>query len=169
LRAPLAAQLARAQALMVVGDAGASAQGVVAAARDGGATILTGRLVAAPSAVAALSGAGVLAFAGIADADKFFATLRDAGIAVAATRRFADHHRFSATEAAELIAAAERSQLSLVTTEKDLARMTGDTALAALAARSKPLPVALAFDDADAVRGLLRGLSAAPRYVPRPG
>jgi tetraacyldisaccharide 4'-kinase len=169
LRAPLAAQLARAKALMVVGDAGSSAQGVIAAARAGGATILAGRLVADPSALAALSGARVLAFAGIADADKFFTTLRDAGIAVAATRRFADHHRFSAAEAAALIAEAERSRLTLVTTEKDLARMTGDAALAALAARSKPLPVALVFDDAAAVRDLLCGLSVAPRYVPRPG
>jgi tetraacyldisaccharide 4'-kinase len=84
--------------------------------------------------------------------------LRDAGITVAATRRFADHHRFSAREAADLIAAAERSGLTLVTTEKDLARMTGDPALADLTARAKPLPVTLALDKPGALRDLLGGL-----------
>jgi tetraacyldisaccharide 4'-kinase len=158
LRAPLAEQLARAQALLVVGDAGPSARSVIEATRAGGPLLLTGRLVPDPAAVAELSGARVLAFAGIGDADKFFATLRDADIAVAATQRFADHHRFSASEAADLIAQAERSQLTLVTTEKDLARMTGDAALAALAARSKALPVTLAFDKADSLRDLLQVL-----------
>jgi tetraacyldisaccharide 4'-kinase len=104
LRAPLAAQLPRARALLVVGEAGWSARGVVAAAQARGALLLTGRLVADTAAVAALRGTRVLAFAGIADPDKFFATLRDAGVAVAATRRFADHHRFDAAEAQDLSA-----------------------------------------------------------------
>jgi tetraacyldisaccharide 4'-kinase len=158
LRAPLAAQLARARALLVVGEAGWSARGVIAAAQAAGPPLLTGRLVPDPAAVAALAGARVLAFAGIADPDKFFATLRDAGIAVVAARRFADHHRFSATEANDLVVEAERSGLTLVTTEKDLARMTGDPALAALAARSRTLPVTLALDKAGALRDLLEAL-----------
>jgi tetraacyldisaccharide 4'-kinase len=158
LRAPLEAQLARAQALLVVGEAGWSARGVIAAAQAAGPPLLTGRLVPDPAAVAALAGARVLAFAGIADPDKFFATLRDAGIAVVAARRFADHHRFSATEANDLVVEAERSGLTLVTTEKDLARMTGDPALAALAARSRTLPVTLALDKAGALRDLLEAL-----------
>ena len=158
LRAPLAAQLARAQALLVVGDAGSSARGVIAAAQAAGLVLMAGRLVPDQAAVAVLKGARVLAFAGIADAEKFFATLREAGIAVEATRRFADHHRFSATEAAALIARAERSRLTLVTTEKDLARMTGDTALAPLAAQSKPLPVTLELEKAGALRDMLDSL-----------
>jgi len=159
LRAPLAAQLARAQVLLVVGDAWSSAREVVAAAQARGLLLMTGRLAPDPAALAALKGARVLAFAGIADPEKFFATLRDAGIAVTATRRFADHHRFTAAEAAELVASAERGRLTLVTTEKDVARMTGDPALAALAARSQALPVTLALDGADAVRDLLQTLS----------
>jgi tetraacyldisaccharide 4'-kinase len=158
LRAPLEAQLAKAQALLVVGEAGWSARGVIAAAQAAGPPLLTGRLVPDPAAVAALAGARVLAFAGIADPDKFFATLRDAGIAVVAARRFADHHRFSATEANDLVVEAERSGLTLVTTEKDLARMTGDPALAALAARSRTLPVTLALDKPGALRDLLEAL-----------
>jgi len=158
LRAPLAAQLARAHALLVVGEPGWSARGVIAAAQKAGRSLLTGRLVPDPAAAAALKGARVLAFAGIADPDKFFATLRDAGIAVVATRRFADHHLLSATQANELIAVADQSGLTLVTTEKDHARMTGDPALATLAARAQTLPVTLDIDKAGALRDLLEAL-----------
>jgi tetraacyldisaccharide 4'-kinase len=158
LRAPLAAQLARAHALLVVGEAGWSARGVVTAATAAQPSLLTGRLAPDPAALAALKQARVLAFAGIADPDKFFATLRDAGIRVVATRRFADHHAFSATEAKALVAAADQSGLTLVTTEKDMARMTGDPALAVLAARARTLPVTLELDKAGALRDLLEAL-----------
>jgi len=159
LRAPLAAQLDRAHALLVIGEPGWSARSVISAVRRGPASIVvTGRLVPDPAAVAALAQAPVLAFAGIADPEKFFATLRDAGIAVAATRRFADHHHFDVAEAKDLIAQAEQSRLTLVTTEKDLARMTGDPALAELAARVKTLPVAVEFDNAGALRDILESL-----------
>jgi tetraacyldisaccharide 4'-kinase len=156
LRAPLAAQLARAQALLVVEAPSAAANGVLAAGRACGLPVLNARLVPDAAAVASLAGRRVLAFAGIADPEKFFATLTAAGIPPAATRRFPDHHRFSAAQAAELIAAAERDGLALVTTEKDAARMQGDAgrgaALAALAARAVPFPVRLMFDDEEALR-----------------
>jgi tetraacyldisaccharide 4'-kinase len=99
----------------------------------------------------------VLAFAGIGDPDKFFATAEAAGIAVARRQAFPDHHRFSAEEAAELIMRAEHDGLALLTTEKDRARMTGEPLLAALAARVHVLPVALAVDEADALRKLVSG------------
>jgi tetraacyldisaccharide 4'-kinase len=156
LRAPLMPQLMRAQALLVVGDAGPSAQVAIDAARAHGRKVITGRLVPDGAAVAALKARPVLAFAGIGDPDKFFATLRDAGIAVAATRRFADHHRLRAAEAAHLIARADAAQLALVTTEKDLARMAGDETLAALARLATALPITLAFDDIPEARRLLR-------------
>src|SRR5262249_7302239 len=79
LRAPLAPQLARAQVLLVVGDAWSSAREVVAAAQARGLLLMTGRLVPDPAALAAIKGARVLAFAGIADPEKFFTTLRDGG------------------------------------------------------------------------------------------
>ena len=74
----------------------------------------------------------MLAFAGIGDPDKFFATAAAAGIAVAQHRAFPDHHRFTAEEAAELIMRAEHDGLALLTTEKDRARMAGEPLLAAL-------------------------------------
>ena len=97
----------------------------------------------------------VLAFAGIGDPEKFFATLAEAGIAVAATRSFPDHHRYTRGEAQALCDEAEREGLALVTTEKDLARLAGDDGLAPLAAHAHALPVALAFEEEDGFRSLL--------------
>jgi tetraacyldisaccharide 4'-kinase len=92
----------------------------------------------------------VLAFAGIGDPEKFYATLRAAGITIAQTRSFADHHVFTAADAANLIARADAARLTLVTTEKDHARMSGNAELARLAARTMTLPVILA-DHADEI------------------
>ncbi len=58
-----------------------------------------------------------------------------AGIDVVERRSFADHHRYSGEEAGDLIMQAERGGLSLLTTEKDRARMAGDPLLAALAVK----------------------------------
>ena len=62
--------------------------------------------------VAALGGGRVLAFAGIGDPEKFFATLREAGIAVAATRSFPDHHRYTQREATVLCASRPSARAS---------------------------------------------------------
>jgi len=156
LRAPLAAQIARAGALVVVGAAGPSAQRAIDAARAADLPVLGARLVPDPAALAALAHRSVLAYAGIANPEKFFATLRAAGINVEATQPFADHQRLRGGEAADLIARAEKMKLSLVTTEKDHARMAGEAALAALAARSTTLPVRLEFDDVAAVKRLMQ-------------
>ena len=160
LRAPLAPQLARAQAVLVVGERGAGADDDEATARARGLLAATGRLVPDPAAVAALASRPVLAFAGIGDPDKFFATLRGAGIAITEARGFTDHHVLTGAEADALIARADARQLTLVTTEKDVARMSGDASLAALAARTAALPVTLAFDDADAIGRLVTDAAA---------
>ncbi len=151
LRAPLAAQLARTDALLVVGESGGAGD-VVAAARARGLPVWHGRLLPDAAAAAALKGRQVFAFAGIGDPDKFFATAAEAGLEVAQRRAFPDHHRFSGEDAAALIMDAEHDGLALLTTEKDRARMAGDPLLAALSARAHVLPVTLALDDADDVR-----------------
>ena len=81
LRAPLESQLRRAQALLVVG-AGTAGEAVAAAAQAHGLPVFHGRLEPDAQALAVLKGRPVLAFAGIGDPEKFFATLRDAGIDV---------------------------------------------------------------------------------------
>ena len=66
----------------------------------------------------------VLAFAGIGDPDKFFATLAAAGVAVAATRGFPTIIAIRGAEARALLRGRRARRASiLVTTEKDLARM----------------------------------------------
>ena len=151
LRAPLEAQLHRAQALLVVGS-GTAGDSVAAVAQAHGLPVFHGRLEPDAQALAVLKGRPVLAFAGIGDPDKFFTTLRDAGIEVRAALPFADHHRYRRFEARELIERAEREGLVLVTTEKDLARLAGQDDVAALAAVVQTLPVTLKVTEDDAFR-----------------
>jgi tetraacyldisaccharide 4'-kinase len=153
LRAPLAAQLGRADALVVVGTAN-GADALVAAA--GRLPVFRAELNPDATALAALADRQVLAFAGIGDPEKLFATLAGAGIAVAATRSFADHHRYTAAEAAALCEEADRQSLALVTTEKDLVRIAGEPDLARLAARARALPVTLSLAQSEAFMRLLR-------------
>jgi tetraacyldisaccharide 4'-kinase len=152
LRAPLNAQLARCDALLIVGDV-TGAGGVIAAAGD--KPVFHGRLMPNASAIAALKSKNVLAFAGIGDPEKFFATLTQNGIAIAQRKPFSDHHRFTAEEVTSLIEQAGRDELTLVTTEKDYARMAGEPALAAFAARVQVLPVTLVVDEADELRKMV--------------
>ena len=154
LRAPMVAQLEQTDALLVVGE-GVNAEPVIAQCRARALPIFHGRLVPDPDCMTALKGRSVLAFAGIGDPNKFFATALDAGIAVAEREAFDDHHRYTAEEAAGLIMRAEHSGLALLTTEKDRARMTGEHLLDALAARAHVLRVTMVVDEADELRRLV--------------
>jgi tetraacyldisaccharide 4'-kinase len=154
LRAPLAVQLSRAQAMLVIGD-GAAGDTAAAEGRQAGLDVLRAKLVADAEAASQFKGKPVLAFAGIGDPEKFFRSLEAAGAEIAVRRAFGDHHRFSKRDAGELIGEAANKNLLLVTTEKDRARMSGDDALAGLRARALTLRVALAFEDAAAFKKLL--------------
>jgi tetraacyldisaccharide 4'-kinase len=166
LRAPLEDQLARAGALLVLGKEGASARAAIAAAQARDLPVLRGRLVPDPAAVAALAGRKVLAFAGIAYPEKFFATLSAAGVTAPVTRGFPDHHIFTRTEADDLVRTADRDALSLVTTEKDLMRIEGNADIAGLAQKTVALPVRLAVDNNEAIRALVReAIAPAPPFV----
>jgi tetraacyldisaccharide 4'-kinase len=159
LRAPLGTQMAQAHAVVFVGPSD-SAAAVAQRARRHNVAIYHGRLEPDRDTVAALSGRKVLAFAGIGDPEKFFATLTEAGIAVAERASFPDHHRYTAADARALLARADAGNLMLLTTEKDLVRLSGKRRLAALAARTNPLPVQLVIEEADAFRDMiLKGLS----------
>jgi len=154
LRAPLEAQLGRAHALIVVGELGRAADSAERA-RGANIPVLQARLRPDADVIAWLRGRQVLAFAGIADPEKFFATLAEAGVVLAATRSFPDHHRYTRAEAVALCDDAARAGLVLMTTEKDLARLSGEDQLKELAARVKALPVTLAFEDEEAMKSLL--------------
>jgi tetraacyldisaccharide 4'-kinase len=155
LRAPLRPQLERAQGIVRVG-AGAAGEAVAEIAADMGVPTFGARLVPDPAAAAKLSRKSVLAFAGIGHAEKFFATLAETGAEIIERRVFADHHFYSAKDAAALLAIVRARGLLPVTTEKDRARMGGDPALAELASVTRALPVRLVFDDEAVVRALLQ-------------
>jgi tetraacyldisaccharide 4'-kinase len=154
LRAPLAAQLGQTDALLVVGE-GVGADDVIAQARVRDLPVFHGRLAPDLSGLATLKGRKVLAFAGIGDPEKFFATAVEAGIAVTERRVFGDHHHYTAEEAGELIMEAEHDGLVLLTTEKDRARMAGERLLGALATRAHTLPVTMVVDEPDDLRQLV--------------
>ena len=140
LRAPLRSQLARTDALIIVGNGNAAAS-VAAEIAAQGKPVLSAHLKPDEAQVARLRGKRVLAFAGIGDPTRFFNTLRASGIEVAGQRAFADHNAYSQAEIESLIAEARRETLTLVTTEKDLARRRD------WAQQIVPFPVTLEFDD----------------------
>lgn len=154
LRAPLELQLDRAQALIVVG-APDDAAPVIERAERRGIPLFHGRLEPEPAVVKAIGRRKVLAFAGIADPEKFFATLNAAGIQVAKRAGFPDHHRFSAAEALDLIAQAQVNNLMLLTTEKDLARLAGQPELQQLATHATALPVRLVVEEQNRLREMV--------------
>src|SRR5206468_8469770 len=104
LRASLAPQLDRTDALIVIGDGAADKTAAAVAAR--GKPVLRGHLRPDAASVTHLLGKRVLAFAGIGDPLRFFRTLRASGIEVVGERSFADHHPFSKQEIDALIAEA---------------------------------------------------------------
>ena len=71
---------------------------------------------------------------------------------MARSRAFADHHPFSKAEIEGLIAEAGRDALTLVTTEKDLARLRAGGGMPDWAKAIVPFAVTLEFDDAAALR-----------------
>jgi tetraacyldisaccharide 4'-kinase len=154
LRAPLDAQLRRAGAVLVIGQ-GAPGEAVERLARARDLRVFHGRLEPDEAALATLKGKPVLAFAGIGDPAKFFATLVDAGLDVRARVSFPDHHRFSREEAASLVDRARRDGLVALTTEKDMARLSGDPDAAALTGTAQALPVRLAVTEQSEFRDLI--------------
>jgi tetraacyldisaccharide 4'-kinase len=77
--------------------------------------------LAAPELV---GGKRLFAFAGLADNEQFFATLREAGATVAGWLGFPDHHPYSAADLRSIRAAAAHAGAQvIVTTEKDAVKV----------------------------------------------
>jgi tetraacyldisaccharide 4'-kinase len=153
LRAPVAKQLEHADALLLIGQ-GRSGDAAAAIASKRGLPLFHGRLEPDAAILAALRERPVLAFAGIGDPEKFFATLRDGELDVRAARAFPDHHQYQPGELLDLAGEAARLGLSLVTTEKDFVRLVGRAELAPLAP-VRALPVTLAMTEERSLRELV--------------
>jgi tetraacyldisaccharide 4'-kinase len=66
----------------------------------------------------------VIAAAGIARPERFFAAVGEQGWTIAGEARFRDHHRYSASDVAHLVEMARsRQAVAIVTTEKDAIRL----------------------------------------------
>jgi tetraacyldisaccharide 4'-kinase len=149
LRAPISAQLPFVQALIVLGGDDAAASRIAALAP--GKPLIRASLEPDALAAAPLIGREVVAFAGIARPEKFYATLRRVGAQIVATRDFADHHPYTQGEVEALIEESRGRGALLATTEKDLVRLSARQARAVVA-----LPVTLRFEEPASVRRILR-------------
>ncbi|MBN9434593.1 MAG: tetraacyldisaccharide 4'-kinase [Bosea sp.] len=162
LRAPLAIQMPRADAVLVIGE-GAAGDTVARMAERAGKPVLRGRLEAEGGPGSAEE-RRVLAFSGIGRPEKFHASLREAGFEVAAIEAFPDHHPYGEADAERLIARAAAEGLTLVTTAKDAVRLKGHGgARGSLAERARVLRVRLVFEDEPRLEGLIRAAIARKR------
>jgi tetraacyldisaccharide 4'-kinase len=157
LRAPLEAQIARADALVVIGDGGKAAR-LAETLMAQGKPVLKARMVPRQDK-RWLSVLPVIGFAGIARPEKFFAALRNNGARLIDTRSYPDHYRYSERQAKSLLKEAKDYNAMLVTTEKDYVRLPGDAdddgVLAELKHRARPFLIAVEFEDAATVKELL--------------
>jgi tetraacyldisaccharide 4'-kinase len=149
LRAPVSAQLPFVQALIVLGGDYAAASRIAALAP--GKLLIRASLEPDALAAAPLIGREVVAFAGIARPEKFYATLRRVGAQIVATHDFADHHPYTTREVETLLEEAGRRGALLATTEKDLVRLSARQARGVVT-----LPVTLRFEEPASVRRILR-------------
>jgi tetraacyldisaccharide 4'-kinase len=157
LRAPLQAQIARADALLVIGE-GSKAAAMIEAFTAKAKPVLKARIEPRQDK-RWLSVLPVIGFAGIARPEKFFAMLRNNGARLIDTRAYPDHYRYSERQARSLLREAKDYKAMLVTTEKDYVRLPDeapeDGALGELKHRSRPFSIALEFDEPEAVKTLL--------------
>lgn len=118
LREPIAAGLARASAIVLVGEDRAG----IAPLLPGALPRLDAELEHPPEA-AAFRAAPVVAFAGIGRPEKFFASLTSLGAQLKDVRAFPDHHPYRESELRTLAGEARRHGARLVTTAKDYVRL----------------------------------------------
>ncbi len=115
LREPVSEGLARADAVVLVGDGSPALPGFAG-------PVFRARIV--PRGGSEFAGQRVMAFAGIGRPEKFFATLRSLGAELVASQIFPDHHAFKPKEIVQLKKKARNEDAMLVTTEKDFVRLS---------------------------------------------
>jgi tetraacyldisaccharide 4'-kinase len=145
LREPVGQGLARADAVVIVGDGTPSLNGFPR-------SVLRASLVQCGPEP---HHGRVVAFAGIGRPEKFFRALEAGGAQLAATKGYADHHAYTSSEIARLKSKARSCDALLVTTEKDFVRLTP-----AEREGIHAVPVRAAFDETMEIERLLDSLPA---------
>jgi tetraacyldisaccharide 4'-kinase len=155
LREPVLRAAARCQAAVLIGKDETDALSQLPPSLP----VLRAKLAAGPEA-AMLAGQPVLAFCGIANPQKFFATLQEAGAVVAGRVPFADHYPYDEGDLKDLLDQAEALRALPVTTKKDFVRIP-----AQYRSRVTVVTVTLAWEEPAAIESLLDPLVA---RVPMP-
>lgn len=124
LRENVAAGLARADAMIVMG--GEASDALPLAVGDYPHAVLRAHLAPLVEA-GALEGRKLIAFAGIGSPEKFFRTVRSLGARIVAEVLYPDHHAYGPRDLAKLKKMAKEVDAELITTEKDQMRLPKDT------------------------------------------
>jgi len=166
LRAELGFQLKMTDLIVLTGDWNAFAERQIDAFPESRPIAKLAAAVLPSGDVAWLKGAKVIAFAGIANPQRFFFLVEKLGGDLLETFSFPDHKTLSRADASELLAAAEQANARLVTTEKDYVRLNGlDGARREVKASARVLTIAFSFSDADRAQ-LLERIKAAMAKAP---
>jgi tetraacyldisaccharide 4'-kinase len=153
LRAPLTDQMRKTDAVLRIGK-GAEADFVVRQASRAGRAVYEAQLQ--PSSSADVAGNRWLAFAGIGNPSKFFASVQQAGGEVAEGKTFPDHYSYQPDDIAKLIETAEKLGVGLITTAKDHVRLvTMSDVPNAFIRNLAVLDVDLTFERKDAIGRIL--------------
>jgi tetraacyldisaccharide 4'-kinase len=154
LREPVDAGIARADAIVLIGE------DIVDARRHFAAKPVLEARIVPDAAGMQFSGKKVVAFCGIGRPDKFFETLKALGADLVEAMPFPDHHAFSANDimlACEI--ASERGAVP-VTTEKDYVRLPPEARRMV-----EPVPIDIEWAEPAATEARLRALFTAKSGV----
>lgn len=81
-----------------------------------------------PLPSASLEGVGIMAFCGLGNPEAFYETLRRLGARMITTRSFPDHHGYTASDVAALLAEARHLKVRyIITTTKDYAKVASES------------------------------------------
>ena len=126
LREPVEAGLARADAVVLIGPDETGALRRIGAAQARAIPVLGARVTPGPDAET-IANKPVVAFAGIARPDKFFATLGTLGCRIVGAHPFPDHYTYEPEDIERLTREAEGKDALAVTTAKDWVRLPAGT------------------------------------------
>jgi tetraacyldisaccharide 4'-kinase len=154
LREPVADGLARAHAVVLMGQDEAGVLPTVEAAQPD-LPILRARLVPGPEGDG-FAGRRVLAFAGIGRPEKFFRMLADLRADLVGRESFPDHHRYTPDQIMRLVERATALKATPVTTAKDVQRLPSGAR-----AMIEVLTVGVAWKDPVALDRLIAPIVAA--------
>lgn len=153
MRAPILDQMRHASALLVIGD-GSAADAVIRSAGRAAKPIFKGRFLV-PDADR-FNDRLFLAFAAIGNPEKFFESLQATGARIIERRSYGDHHVFTGDEVAELLELAEKQNLEIVTTGKDMVRLaSGHGQSEDLASKAVVLEVKLQMEQGDVLEKII--------------